>query len=752
MFEYVERNLLQVLESRPGGLHPAKVRLFTWQLVKAVAACHARGVAHRDVKPENILVSRDGETLKLCDFGFARVLPSRRAPEDAERLSGADENAAPRMARARDENDRKNDEPKNAPLTEYVATRWYRAPELLLGSRAYDKNVDVFAVGCLMGEMADGQPMFPGESDADQLHVVQRALGGVPRRVLRESTFSNAARAAVDATARRQKSLNPKPGERPRDRYGARLGECAMRFMEGALRLDPAERLDWRRALAHPYFRGMDGWRAAESSREDGARSADGADAATTSAGRDVSEPKAPEKAETRKTNLESTSSRAAALHLEPPPGERRASSNQEEPRARKSLAEAREEAALARARRKREEAQAEAEAAERRREARARASAARLREAREAEAWRALEEARLPARRLERETARVASRARESRTSREQREERDRERVFAASESKLRDATFATLRVQNRVSGARDALAFGESRLFGRERDGETRDERPDERHRSRITGFGGFRGTGFDVGAARAEAETVDPSAGWDDPGSAETAAPADVSARAARSSRTNLGLFDDPANFFSTEPAREAATVARGRRAGQPRAFAASADMFGGDAVETRSKPRATRRAEEARFGVTSGLEAAAAEEEEAVRRDARETRATRTASNGGFDRHGRLGRRESGPTLARDAGSEDVSDLAALLLNGASLAPPHRRSDPPRAGRRANGHLSASRRAAPPVPHAPPEKGASFVSSRRSHRSDAHLLGGLREPLPAIPVLSGLSGWR
>ena len=73
MFEYVERNLLQVLESRPGGLHPAKVRLFTWQLVKAVAACHARGVAHRDVKPENILVSRDGETLKLCDFGLSLI-------------------------------------------------------------------------------------------------------------------------------------------------------------------------------------------------------------------------------------------------------------------------------------------------------------------------------------------------------------------------------------------------------------------------------------------------------------------------------------------------------------------------------------------------------------------------------------------------------------------------------------------------------------------------------------------------------
>ena len=271
VFEYVERNLLQVLESRPGGLHPAKVRLFTWQLVKAIAACHERGVAHRDVKPENILVSRDGETLKLCDFGFARVLPSRRASserdgrvsaEDAERRpihSGADENAAP--AEKLVKNTPKKRPP--APLTDYVATRWYRAPELLLGSRAYDLNVDVFAVGCLMGEMADGQPMFPGESDADQLCVMQRALGGVPRRVLRDTLQTSssgvnakAARAAVAGATK----TPPRLGERLRDRYGSRLGENAMRFMEDATRLDPAERLDWRRALAHPYFDGMDGW------------------------------------------------------------------------------------------------------------------------------------------------------------------------------------------------------------------------------------------------------------------------------------------------------------------------------------------------------------------------------------------------------------------------------------------------------------------------------------------------------------
>jgi len=72
VFEYVEKNLLQVLEKSPRGLHPVKVRLFTWQLVNAVCKCHDSRVVHRDVKPENVLVAADGETLKLCDFGFAR--------------------------------------------------------------------------------------------------------------------------------------------------------------------------------------------------------------------------------------------------------------------------------------------------------------------------------------------------------------------------------------------------------------------------------------------------------------------------------------------------------------------------------------------------------------------------------------------------------------------------------------------------------------------------------------------------------
>ena len=91
-------------------------------------------VVHRDIKPENLLIDPN-DNLKLCDFGFARNIPTSS----------------------------KNQNPQ---MTDYVATRWYRSPELLLSDR-YNKEVDIWAIGCIMGELTDGEPLFPGESEVD---------------------------------------------------------------------------------------------------------------------------------------------------------------------------------------------------------------------------------------------------------------------------------------------------------------------------------------------------------------------------------------------------------------------------------------------------------------------------------------------------------------------------------------------------------------------------------------------------------
>ncbi|CAM9775986.1 unnamed protein product, partial [Laminaria digitata] len=141
VFEYVEKNLLEVLEDNPDGLPFEAVRGYIHQLCRAIDWCHHNGVVHRDIKPENLLVNVRSNELKLCDFGFARTLP----PPQGNRQE----------------------------LTDYVATRWYRAPELLLGSTRYDPSVDLWAIGCIMGELVDGQPLFPGDSEIDQLYIVQ---------------------------------------------------------------------------------------------------------------------------------------------------------------------------------------------------------------------------------------------------------------------------------------------------------------------------------------------------------------------------------------------------------------------------------------------------------------------------------------------------------------------------------------------------------------------------------------------------
>ncbi|XP_030058147.1 cyclin-dependent kinase-like 5 [Microcaecilia unicolor] len=210
VFEYVEKNMLELLEEMPNGVTPEKVKNYIYQLIKAIHWCHKNDIVHRDIKPENLLISCN-DILKLCDFGFARNLS----------------------------------EGNNANYTEYVATRWYRSPELLLGA-PYGKAVDMWSVGCILGELSDGQPLFPGESEIDQLFTIQKVLGPLPSEQMKlfysNPRFHGLRFPAVN---------HPQSLER---RYLGIINSVLLDLMKNLLKLNPSDRYLTEQSLNHPTF------------------------------------------------------------------------------------------------------------------------------------------------------------------------------------------------------------------------------------------------------------------------------------------------------------------------------------------------------------------------------------------------------------------------------------------------------------------------------------------------------------------
>lgn len=208
VFEYVERNMLEMLEEMPNGVPSHKVRNYVFQLIKAIKWCHQNDVIHRDIKPENLLISKDG-ILKLCDFGFARAMT----------VNGSGQ------------------------FTDYVATRWYRSPELLLGA-PYGKPVDIWAIGCILGELSDGQPVFPGESEIDQLFTIQKVLGALPPKQM-EMFYSNPRFKGLKFPT----TIIPQTLGR---KYAGIISGIMLSFMQATLQLDPKDRFSIIDAYNHP--------------------------------------------------------------------------------------------------------------------------------------------------------------------------------------------------------------------------------------------------------------------------------------------------------------------------------------------------------------------------------------------------------------------------------------------------------------------------------------------------------------------
>ncbi|XP_010592435.1 cyclin-dependent kinase-like 2 [Loxodonta africana] len=209
VFEFVDHSILDDLELFPNGLDYQIVQKYLFQIINGIGFCHSHNIIHRDIKPENILVSQSG-VVKLCDFGFARTL------------------AAPGEV-----------------YTDYVATRWYRAPELLVGDVKYGKAVDVWAIGCLVTEMLMGEPLFPGDSDIDQLYHIMTCLGNlIPRH--QELFYKNPAFAGV----RLPEIKETEPLER---RY-PKLSEVVIDLAKKCLHIDPDRRPFCAELLHHDFF------------------------------------------------------------------------------------------------------------------------------------------------------------------------------------------------------------------------------------------------------------------------------------------------------------------------------------------------------------------------------------------------------------------------------------------------------------------------------------------------------------------
>jgi len=188
------------------------VQYFMYQLLRGLHACHSANVLHRDLKPGNLLVNKDCE-LRICDFGLARGVD-------------ADPNEAPQ-------------------LTEYVVTRWYRAPELLTGNDRYGWPVDMWSVGCILAEMLGKKALFPGTDTLSQLRMVISVMG-VPQ----DLSFIANPKACEYITAIGRSQPPPPP-------LASRFPDAspqALDLLDQLLVLEPSRRLSAEAALAHPYL------------------------------------------------------------------------------------------------------------------------------------------------------------------------------------------------------------------------------------------------------------------------------------------------------------------------------------------------------------------------------------------------------------------------------------------------------------------------------------------------------------------
>nr|XP_016928862.1 serine/threonine-protein kinase dyf-5 isoform X4 [Drosophila suzukii] len=210
VFEYMKENLYQMIKDRDTHLPEPELKSILFQVLTGLAFMHRHGFFHRDLKPENLLCSGP-ELIKIADFGLAREIRSR------------------------------------PPFTDYVSTRWYRAPEVLLHSTNYGSTIDLWAMGCIMAELYTFRPLFPGSSEVDQLFKICSVLG-TPEK----SDWPDGYRLASMIHFRYPDCIKV-----PLSSVVSRCSQNGLDLLEDMLAYDPDKRPTAQQSLKYPYFHAL---------------------------------------------------------------------------------------------------------------------------------------------------------------------------------------------------------------------------------------------------------------------------------------------------------------------------------------------------------------------------------------------------------------------------------------------------------------------------------------------------------------
>lgn len=209
VFELMEMNIYELIKGRRQYVPDDKILHFMYQLVKSMDHMHRNGIFHRDIKPENILIAPDNHTLKLADFGSCRGIYSKQ------------------------------------PFTEYIATRWYRAPECLLTDGYYNYKMDLWGVGCVFFEVVSLYPLFPGTNELDQVHKIHNILG-TPSPELLNKMKKHSSHIDFDFPQKTGSGLV---------KLIPHASSEATDLMLRLLTYNPDERISAKQALRHGYFK-----------------------------------------------------------------------------------------------------------------------------------------------------------------------------------------------------------------------------------------------------------------------------------------------------------------------------------------------------------------------------------------------------------------------------------------------------------------------------------------------------------------